>query len=506
MTSPFTPQPPLTAWRRFTALALGLLALTAWHVAKAQVANPSFALIGHIERFTLDDPADPMSSARMRVRGIDVILPRHLLITMPGQYLTANDIFRGPNGGAVQAQSGLALADVPRPAVAFEAELAGNIVEGQYRAGIARISQGALHIGGGFIQDFVPGTGDMLVGALGGTQGARVRLNDPDGQYGPAPVPPLDRRFKLDPDNSPVHARTGFPVCVPGNATRCPPDNRPAGPLGNRFTCRGPVEAEGSAPVHGICDPNRPIPLRKGDYVSYVGALVPDGAGGFIVAAHGLEAEIGVYTSPRTEPVYVYVEMSLQGTLGEKFVDIPQEETTRVRVVGFTTDPTRQVEIALVDSDRVSTPLGTLNIQAPGPVSVMSGPAGLTPSGGPQLGRFRFTWPSKDNARAVRRDIMARVVGSTHGPTLTGLTSGLYVAPIGEYIWPEVTRFGTKGFPTPVAFENFCHLTKGGGIYKALDGGTLTIGPLSPPQFPHSGHPQSQTIGASTLQVCDGAN
>ena len=172
--------------------------------------------------------------------------------------------------------------------------------------------------------------------------------------------------------------------------------------------------------------------------------------------------------------------------------------------MGFTTDPTRRVEIALVDSECISTPLGSLNTQAPGPVSAMSGGAGLTPSSGPQMGRFRFPWPSKDNARAVRRDILARVIGSTHAATPTGLTSGLYVAPIGEYIWPEVTRFGIKGFPTPVAFENFCHLTKGGGLYKTLDGASVPIGPLQP--FPDSGHAQSQLIGASALRVCDGVN
>ncbi len=110
--------------------------------APAQTPNPSFNLIGHIERFALTTPGDALSAATMTVRGIPVTLPRSLLVTLPGQYLTAQDLFRGPQGGAVQAASGLALADVPPPPVAFEAELQGNIVGGQYIAGVARISQG----------------------------------------------------------------------------------------------------------------------------------------------------------------------------------------------------------------------------------------------------------------------------------------------------------------------------------------------------------------------------
>ena len=64
--------------------------------APAQTPNPSFNLIGHIERFALTTPGDPLSAATMTVRGIPVTLPRSLLVTMPGHYMTAQDLFRGP--------------------------------------------------------------------------------------------------------------------------------------------------------------------------------------------------------------------------------------------------------------------------------------------------------------------------------------------------------------------------------------------------------------------------
>lgn len=251
------------------------------------------------------------------------------------------------------------------------------------------------------------------------------------------------------------------------------------------------MSAEPLAPSLAGCNPSLPAPLRVGDHVSYVGMLVPDGAGGFIVAAHGLEAELGIYTSPGAEPVYLFIEEALMGTLGEVFPTLRQEETSRVRIVGFTTDPSRPVEVRLVDTGRNED--GTS----------LTGPAGLAPSNGAQLGRFRNTWPAKDNARAVRRDILARVVGSPNAALPNGLTSGLYVAPIAEYIGPEATRFGAPGHQPPVPFENFCFLAKGGGTFDTA-AGTQTLGRLTP--FPDSGHADAQPVGSGPARACDPPN
>ncbi len=179
------------------------------------------------------------------------------------------------------------------------------------------------------------------------------------------------------------------------------------------------------------------------------------------------------------------------GTLGEVFPTLQQEETSRVRIVGFTTDPSRPVEVRLIDSGRNET--GTS----------LTGPAGLAPSNGAQFGRFRNTWPAKDNARAVRRDILARVVGSPNAKLANGLTSGLYVAPIGEYIGPEATRFGDPGFQPPVPFENFCFLAKGGGTFETA-AGTQNLVRLAP--FPESGHADSQPVGTGPARACDVPN
>lgn len=463
--------------------------------SSADVANPSFALVGYIEDFTLDTPADPLSAATIKVSNIAVKLPRNLLITMPGQYLTAHDLFLPDAGGAVLSRTGLALLDPTPPRVPFEAEIIGNILSGQYIAGNVRISQGLLHTGAGFIQSIDYATGELHIGAPGGAASARVRLNDPTGVYGLAngegakAFIPLDARFSLDPENSPVHAKTGFPVCIPrpGIDPKCPAANRPPDPPRMRYTCAslGSAPASSNTPVRN-CNPERPVPLTVGDYVTYAGMLQVDPAGGFIMAAYALDAELGTYTSPGTEPVYLFIEEALQGTKGEPFADTPQEETTRFRIVGFTTDPSRNVEVQLVDSDR-------------GKGTSLTGPGGMAPSNGAQLGRFRNTWPAKDDARAVRRDAIAMVVGSANAK-FNGLTSGLYTSPVGEHIYPEPTSFGITGFPTPVPFENFCFLAAGGGIIHTATG-PQNLGRLDP--FPESGHKQSQPIGSGTARACD---
>lgn len=478
----------LAAAAMASAVTLPLLSDSAF------AADPpaGFALIGHIEKFTLDDPASPTSSAVMRVRGIDVVLPRNLIITLPGGYLTAQQLFKGRDlRSPIDAQrSGLALIDhravdtacpvlpefagrlCPQPAA--EAELSGNIIGGQYIAGIARIAQGGLHVGGGFIRAIDGATGTLLVGADGaaGTL-ARIKLNDPEGIYGARAVG-QDMRFALDPGNSPVVARTGFPVCVqrsPGDAL-CPSGNRPPPAAANfrRFTC-GSIPVDANAPALPGCRPHLPVPLQIGDHVDYVGRIDKD-ANGYFFSLHGLQAEIGAYTSPGVDPAYVMIEESIEGTLGERFVDIPQEETSRFKLIGFTTDPSRTIDVEIFDDDADSGPLTPV----PPPSRLATR---IVPTNGAQLGRFKMIWAAKEDARIVRR--AARVTLSaatqTSDPRFApgkssvelalpgasrrgGYAFGSYEAPISEYISPEATRFGVKGYQPPINFENFCFLKR----------------------------------------------
>lgn len=538
-------KPRTLRWAAMAALACAGLAV------HAQPADPpgSFALIGHIEKFTLDSPGVRTSAAKVTVRGIEVVLPANLIITMPGGYLTAEQLFRGRDFKTPPATpgTGFALADLtdadlacPPPLAASgrkcarpaaEIELTGNVIGGRFIAGTARISQGGLHIGAGFIRSINTSTGFFTIGAdVPGGTAARVRLNDPEGIYGPVPAAGLlDMRFALDPGNSPVHAHTGFPVCVPDAARPqiCPAGNRAASATAanyRRYTC-GAMPAGNTEPVLAGCKPHLPAPLRVGDYVNVVGMLDKD-AQGYFLSAHGLEAELGIYTSPGVDPAYVMIEEALQGTLGARYAldalnAIPQEETSRYKLIGFTSDPTRTITVDIFDDDDHGNPLNPT--VAPTRLATRIVPTNLA-----QLGRFKMIWAAKEDARAVRRNVRVMLSPATvaspavfaPGSSSTELTAplraagasarggyayGQYEAPVSEYISPEITRFGVKGWPVPVNFEDFCFLATTNKIDTQEPVGAagyvqITAAPLAP-------SPAARTLSqlrADGTRVCAG--
>jgi hypothetical protein len=494
-----------------TALISSLILLSV-QVAYGQTPKPSFSLLGYLQELDVDDLADPLSGGSMVVNGVKVILPKNLLIKMPGQYLTVNDLFRGKQPGLVPTlaaavkPSGLALKDTPRPAIPFEIQVIGNIVDGQYRAGWANLTQQDLNEGVGFIRSIDYAKGEMLVGPDSGLAVARVRINDQAGRYGLANSAKaggnvLDDRFTSDPGNAPVSAETGFPMCLPrvappANDPLCPLKNRAPAPNEGRFTC-GPVAFEPTAPPHWPvnaaerCDPKLPAPFLVGDYIMFNGMMTEDspGSGTFFHSAHAVHAMAGIYTSPGMDPAYVTIEEALIGTLGEPYPGIDQEETSRFRMVGFVTDPSRRVEVFVLD--------------VAGSVETERRLTTLQPSAVGQVGRIRITLPAKANFLPITRDVRIRFEGHTAVKVAGGLDSGQYSAPVSEYIYPENTRFGRPRLPVSVPFENFCFLKNGGGLLGTLgrdtlpDASRLPIGPLAP--FPSSGRAISQARADGTF-------
>ncbi|MEO9101777.1 MAG: hypothetical protein ABI212_07935 [Burkholderiaceae bacterium] len=473
--------------------------------AIAQTPTASFSMLGYLQELKIDNPADELSGGSMKINGIDVVLPQNLLITMPGQYLALSDVFRGPHPGSasalapVQGSSGLALSDANRQPIPFEVQVIGNIVpSGEYVAGNVKLTQQDLNAGAGFIRAIDYAKGELLIGpgpGAIGTATARVRINDPEGRYGrknsaKAGGGAFDERFAADSGNAPIAAETGFPMCIPRIAPpaidpMCPLVNRAPPPNQGRFTC-GPIAAEPFAPALPGCKPGAMAPLLVGDYVTYAGMLTEDSPGSntYFHSAHAVHAMAGIYTSPGADPAYVFIEEAIVGTLGEPYVDIPQEETSRVRIVGFTTDPSRRVEVLLVDIVGGADVERQVSVLQPRPVA--------------QIGRVRITLPAKSNFLPVTREMRIRVEGHTSTTVAGGLDSGQYTAPVAEYIFPENTRFGRPRLPVSVPFENFCFLSKGGQTINVL-GRDLTPGPLVP--FPESGHALSQPRSDGT-RVC----
>ena len=505
------------------ALALAAaLALASAPLAVQAQPTPGFAMLGHLQTLAVDNAADPLSAGRMTVNGVPVRLPRNLYVTMPGQYLTVSDLFRGKRPGTspslapVQASSGLALADANRAPIAMEVEVTGNIVGGEYVAGVVRLSQQGLNVGQGFIRGIDHAKGELLVGPdAGGPPVARVRINDVSGAYGrrnaaKAGGGAFDERFAADPGNAAIVANTGFPMCIPEAASGdalCPASNRApatgafAASQGRRFTCGG-TAAEPTAPALPGCLPGRPAPLREGDFISYSGMLTEDapGSGTFFHAAHAIQALLGIYTSPGANPAYVFTEVTIVGTLGDPWPGIDQEETSRFRIVGFTTDPARRVKVYAVDSP------GTPSQPSILPADPDAGPGErlltvLQPSPTAQIGRVRTTLDAKSNFLPITRDILARIEGHPRNPTTSrGLAQGRYTSPVSEYIAPENTRFGRPRSPVAAPFENFCFLSRGGEALSTLGRDGPAIGRLDP--FPDSGRGLASQTRADGLPSC----
>ncbi|MFO0732573.1 MAG: hypothetical protein U0361_16655 [Nitrospiraceae bacterium] len=431
------------------------------------------------------------------------------MVQLPAAYFTPQQIFEKAQGVSKKYhESGLALSDKALPLAAFEASIDGNIVDGVY-LGLVSISQQALNKA--FIHQIDVTTGVICVGAsktatVCSAGDTRIRLNDPaldvsdpfpgDGRYGlPNPAPPAigadnpdsrfpDPRFTVDQGNPTVHALTGYPMCVPRSPSdnECPAANRPAeGTFVMDTVDLVPPTRFGADVIKACpaCDATKQAPLKVGDYVTFGGTLA-NGAQGRFVSVHTLVVNVGIYTKPGGR-AYVTLEESLLGTKGPVAqCGAAAECQDRLKVEGFTTDPTRSVSVYAVDVAPGGTPKTRL-LHSTDKVQAV-------------FGRFRYTPPLTSAAlfdingvlKGATRELMVRI--DNPGPLLDGsdipggpksahgLTAGIYVAPVGEYIFPEPT--GVQGGDQPALnFQCLAFLAQG---WALPDSGLPNIPRLTP--------------------------
>ena len=461
-----------------------------------------FDITGAIQSLTVFISGNAYSGGTIVVNGITVIIPANLVVTLPAAYKTVGQLFID---SPVPNQSGLALNDTPPPIAAYEAGIAGNIVNGVYLAGLVSIAPQSLNTANGFIRSINYATGEMCIGSTPGTCAlsgdARVIINDPDGRYGLAnggSKASPDPRFGVDSDNPTVHAASGYPMCLPRVAPsldvdlKCPMSNRPTSSPGvflttfvmdiNQLTPPPPFVGGAVAPCGTGCNVNEQAPLVVGDYIAYSGILAKDSMG-IYVAAYSIEANVGIYTPATKTTFYMYVEAPLIST-GPASCPANAECQARLRTSIFVTDPSRTPAMYAVDEN----PAGARTSRAL--VSTLINTA--------VLGRFVFH-TEKDTrvfggASGVTREIMGRVAGTTNDGTpvyygntvgvptaANGLVFGQYVSPVGEYIFPEPNVGGAV--LTPYNFRCLAFLAKGWGQGGALPG----IGQLTP--FPEATAP-----------------
>ncbi|MEI6363040.1 MAG: hypothetical protein WCP95_12995 [Actinomycetes bacterium] len=422
------------------AVALGGAVLPA-HGAGTPVAvlpvipsSTQFDITGLIESATVDAAADAHSGGVLTVNGSTVVIPRETIVILPANALTWQELFSHAPGGYAPTQTGMALADSPKPMTTYEVNVIGNrvvdpngingckVAAGCDRliAGLVHISQNDLNANTGYINFIDYGTGEFEVGGKLGVQGtgARVRLNDPamstsgsGGRYGRATSP--DDRFQVDQDNPTVLAETGFPMCIPRTDPQgatpdplCPETNRPivstpatdksgitpnpnalvAGTYYHIFRMDDPANIDTNAALclRAPCaDPRKQAPLEIGDYVNVAGTLVSNATGPYI-SAHTVNASLGIYTQPGKNPAYVSLDVSLIGT-GGLTVFGAGEAAARTRFEGMATDETRAIRVYGVD---VNASTGATTDREWG--SIMPD---LGPPTGAVRGRWRFRPP-----------------------------------------------------------------------------------------------------------------
>jgi hypothetical protein len=460
-----------------------------------------------------------------------ITIPCNLVVQMPANTFTWADFVHGGDPGPDPNFGDLSLG---KGYPSFEIGVQGNIVDGKWIAGLAFVSQQSLNGGSGVIRSIDYTTGELHVDTGDPTHPATVVINDPKGRFGRAQSP--DARFSVDDANPTIHAATGYPMCVPRVHTDptlalaaaddplCPQANRPkpscrnfsiAGvappasgeltpaPAGQRYCSQFVMPRAGTV---GGPDPRQQAPFEVGDYIQYNGTLV-NGPNGPYVSAHTIEANVGIYTQPGTQPSYLAIGEFGVGTADPNATAVNgagQETQDRIFLESETTDVKTPVDIYMQDVDPTTGALRNRWVTPFEMTGENSQPAGSgIPSGGittqnvgpqPQRARIRATKAPagllSQPTRTIR--VAARTLCTPAGPegqvaldacfknaptVANGLVAGQYFAPVFEFIFPENVKPGDVIVPNDLWHLPF--LRFGEGSTTPSDVGP-SVGPLTP--------------------------
>jgi len=341
---------------------------------------------GEVERIIVDNPTDIWSGGTMVVSGRNIIIPRNMVLELPANRLTLQQMFTNSpsacqsidvNLDGIPDQTGLAKGDSCNGSgtgalvdILANKTNAGNIV-----AGFVFVQKAAELVSG--IVNFVNyDEGYFRVNGIAGddTTGAMVRVNDPEGRHthqvgascaGSVSNCSADTRYTNDPDNYTFTASTGYPMCIPSTIARGPFDfdiNRDGDTLDPGETG---IIAQAAADGTGdfLCpQSNRPgagvvvddsrlfAPVQIGDSVNAEGNFETIGGVTFL-SAHTVGVNAGLTTDDTLvggvsfQPDYIVFD--------EVGWDIPGYQNQRVRdlLIGFATDSTPEVDIFALYGD-----------------------------------------------------------------------------------------------------------------------------------------------------------
>jgi hypothetical protein len=321
-------------------------------------------------------------------------------------------------------------------ATGFETTVVGNIVNGKAIAGQVQVAaRFGLEGSQGYISAINPD------GTLQISGGPMVRINDPDGLFGPKVE--TQPYFVADTGSPSVTSFSGFPMCVQhsGNTATCLSSNRP----GSRTF---------DAP-----DPLRMVPFQVGDFIEYSGLRV---GGSEILASVVTCLNVQVTTkASATVPNYIRVEEALVGVPATA----ANVDVAGVRFIGFLSSCAgATVTISAIDVDPCT---GKETYRKIGDAIPKQGVAC----------KWEARLPTNGLAPYTREYLI-----TTNTPTVSTkdkIKAGQYVQAVSEWVFPELSVPGTN--PPALQFTDIRGLVQG----DFLDG--QQFGPLSP--FPGSAPP-----------------
>jgi K319-like protein len=483
----------MTTRKLRTALAISFLlvcliaATNLWGQLGNNTPNAPFDMIGFIQDAKLasgcDPVATPLCGGTITVNGITITVPANTILQMPATGISWGELF-SMNPMGVAGETGLAMLDttpvvdttgtVPpgfRPT--YEAHVQGNIVNQQYIAGLIFLSQQSLNSGQGWIDNIqypsAPGgvTEIRVSNGLANGNTIRLKINTPNGRYGPVFSP--DPRFTADEDNPTIAAESGYPMCLPRTDVTngvddplCPQALRPLDPSQPGGTSKNVTYP----PINISPLSMYMAPMEPGDYITWNGNLYYDSTGPYI-AVHTIQASLGLYTFPGSDPVYVQEQDILQGAGSPVNPPVPVEGTSRIVMIGFSTDPTRSVTIGGVDIDcngneAFRTFTANFPVDPGPPTGAKKGRVQLRSLGGPFLPPAHY--------------MRTKVDGAVPTVTANGLTAGVYTAPQFDFIFSEAINLGA--LPPLLNFEDLPFLTNGEGPWRGNTNNV--IGQLNP--------------------------
>ncbi|KAH7313837.1 hypothetical protein B0I35DRAFT_480487 [Stachybotrys elegans] len=388
--------------------SLGLLAF-------AQDA-PLFIQGGLEDAVATDDTYN--SGGTITVNGFQILVPKNLLVQFPAANVPFKDF------AAEKASM-----------IGYETNVIGNFVNGQAIAGQIITYQFFEGLNSGFVESVNMTDGSMQIAG-----GPLLRISDPNAVfsvgYAGAPF------FTADDESPSISSFSGFPMCIPRNATDplCPMTNRPFRGSGT-FSAPNPLVA---------------APFLPGDFVTFSGIKRGNEMICFSIVANNIQiVTLG-------DLVYVRMELGLLGI--DNFN--PNTELGESRFIGFTSNNRATIALYAIDYDPCTGEPSDRLIA-------------VVPLRGNERNEFRYR---ADILSGYARDY--RAVAEINGvprtrSTTNGFLAGTYVQPVNVWVHGEQNIPGT--FPPANDFSQMPWLTQGVGVDE---NGNLW-GPLEP--FPQTG-------------------